>query len=416
MRWLFRTLWLLLVVGLLALAALPYAPALIQTYQDFVHAWEIVRQSPTEEEMPAPPDARPALVLPSIAENNPTPVTDIPEKTPTDPFIAEARVRAATDPEAAMQWLLAEAPPGDRLRGMLEVVAVWAAEDSQSALLWVEENAGGIARGETLHHGISLWSQQDPLAAADWIEGMANDQSKATAVDALLRNWSLTQPEAAADWVNRMTPGPIRREAAATLVNARLLDDPVRAAEWAFSEAVEQNHPELLSQGIAQWVQIDPAAAENYLRQIDAAQTMPDALQSYLQSFARKDPAEAAEWLQNLDPAGDPLYQNELHTTLLREWSQSDSIAASAWLGQATPGPARDAAIIGFASSMIDYEPAAVAEWTRVISDPTTRTNWLTRTLQTWARSDPLTVNEWLLTSEIDPALREQINREIKQP
>ncbi|RPG83070.1 MAG: hypothetical protein CBC33_009760 [Coraliomargarita sp. TMED73] len=143
---------------------------------------------------------------------------------------------------------------------------------------------------------------------------------------------------------------------------------------------------------------------------------MPGAVHNYLQSLVRQDPAMAADWLDSLDPATDKLYGDELNTTLLEEWSRSDSVAASAWLGRADPGPARDAAIVGFATTMIDYEPVAVAEWTRVIEDPQTRSNWLTHTLQTWARSEPEQAMEWLHSAGLDPSLHEQLARELAKP
>ncbi|MGB0344017.1 MAG: hypothetical protein ACPGGJ_01375, partial [Coraliomargarita sp.] len=122
MRWIYRTLWLLLVVGLFALAALPYTDNLTQTCRDFARAWDIVRHGPPPGESPPPPNTRPQLALPE-KETSPPPENPAGTAPPKDPFLAEARARAAVDPEAAMQWLLAEAPPGDRLRGMLEVVA-----------------------------------------------------------------------------------------------------------------------------------------------------------------------------------------------------------------------------------------------------------------------------------------------------
>ena len=89
-----------------------------------------------------------------------------------------------------MQWLQSEFTGPERLRGMLEVVAVWAADDSENALLWLESNAQGLARLETLNSGIELWSQQDPTAAATWVEGMANDGSKVTAATVLAATWA----------------------------------------------------------------------------------------------------------------------------------------------------------------------------------------------------------------------------------
>ncbi len=410
MRWLFRILWLLLVVGLFALALLPYTQTLHQTYQNFIRARANTLNQPALEEIqPAPElETRPQLTLP--AEE-----IDLAGET-NDAFLTEVRNRAASNPQATLEWILSDASPGDRLRGMLEVVALWAASDAPTALLWLEENATGIARGETLHLGISLWSENDPQAAADWINGMANDPSKTTATSALLRNWATTRPEAAAAWVDQMQSGPIRRNAATTLVDTLFQVDPARATQWAFSEAIEQDHPELLNHSIAQWAKTDPQAAENYLLQIDAANTVPDAIQTYLRSLTQQDPDQAADWLLNLNPVNNPLYRNDLNSIFLEEWSQSDSIAASAWLGQADPGPERDAAIVGFATTMIEYEPAAVAEWTRVIEDPQTRNNWLTHTLEIWARSEPQVAREWLLTSELEPTLREQLTRQFTQP
>ena len=68
-----------------------------------------------------------------------------------DSFILEARRRGREDPTAAMDWLQSQHSGSERLRGMLEVVALWAAEDSESALLWLESNAHGLARLDTLN-------------------------------------------------------------------------------------------------------------------------------------------------------------------------------------------------------------------------------------------------------------------------
>ena len=97
----------------------------------------------------------------------------------------------------------------------------------------------------------------------------------------------------------------------------------------------------------------------------------------------------------------------------MEEWSKSDSVAASAWLSEATFGPERDAAIIGFAETMIDYEPQAVVAWTNTISDPQTRVNWLTHAVQTWARSNPVETLQWLKEAELEPDLRSQLAREV---
>ena len=65
MRWLFRILWLLLVVGLFALALLPYTQTLHQTYQNFIRAWANTLKQPVLKIQPAPElETRPQLTLP----------------------------------------------------------------------------------------------------------------------------------------------------------------------------------------------------------------------------------------------------------------------------------------------------------------------------------------------------------------
>lgn len=417
MRWLYCILWVLTVTGLLALAVLPYTPSILNLWQDYGRAWQIVRQENSSEppfilrqeempnKLPSPP-----LLDDSVSQGAEEDTAGIAE----DFFQSEARARAAEDPEAAMQWLLTEADPDDRLRGMLEIVAIWAADDSESALLWLEENAGGIARRETLHHGMSLWSQQDPLAAAAWIEGMANDSSKSTAIEALLQNWAKDGSDEALDWFDRLESGTIRKDAGLVLVDALMQSDPADATRWALNEAIKENHPELLDHSMAEWALIDPTAAAQYLEEINAFETMPGATRSYLKALTLKDPTLAGDWLATLDTE-DPIYSEALNTTFLEEWSRSDSVAASNWLAQAAPGPTRDAAIIGFASSMMPYEPAAVAEWTRVIEDPQTKENWLTHTLQTWARNTPEEAIEWVWSTDLEPGLRNHLIEAISK-
>lgn len=329
-----------------------------------------------------------------------------------DPFLAEARRRAEEDPEAAMLWLQSQSTGSERLRGMLEVVALWAADDSESALLWLESNAQGLARMETLHSGVELWAESDPIATANWIDGMANDGSKLAAAKSLAAKWVQGSPTAASAWVSGLAPGPIRDEAASALAQAWAASDPEAASIWAFSEAEFNGNDQLLIETIQSYTAQSPDEAEKFLRQMTQAYTAPTVLTSHVLERAEQDPVATAEWLTQLSP-DDPIYSAEYANGLMQVWAESDSIAASEWLSQQPQGAQRDAAVSGFSESIQRFEPEAAAAWANTISDPERRVLRLEESVRSWAETRPVEALEWLKSAELEPALREQLAREI---
>ena len=329
-----------------------------------------------------------------------------------DPFLAEARRRAQDDPAGAMLWLQEQSSGSERLRGMLEVVALWAADDSESALLWLESNAQGLARLETLNSGVELWAASDPIAAASWIDGMANDGSKVTAAKSLASTWVQTKPKQAAAWVAGLPYGSIRDEAAAALAAAWAEKDPEAASIWAFAEAEFNGNKELLVTTIQSYTREAPEEAEAFLRDMTEATDAPAVLTSHVLARAEADPAATAEWLANMSPS-DPIYSAEYANGLMQVWAESDSIAASEWLSQQPQGAQRDAAVYGFSESIQRFEPEAAAAWANTIDDPDRRIMRLTESINLWARSQPAEALEWVKSAELEPAVRERLASSI---
>ncbi len=307
-----------------------------------------------------------------------------------------------------MLWLQEQHSGSERLRGMLEVVALWAADDSESALLWLECNAQGLARSETLHSGVELWAERDPEAAAGWVEGMANDGSKATAVQSLVAKWAQSAPGAAAGWVAGLPGGPVRDKASRALVESWVETDPEAAAVWALSEAEFRGERELLVDTISQYTRQSPEDAESFIRSIADAYDTSDLLDGHLAARAGQDPVATAAWLGNLDQ-NDPLHSNAHARTLMQVWAESDSIAASNWLSEQPAGPERDAAISGFAETIQHYEPAAATAWAETISDPELRLQKLESSLATWAGQEPSQALEWVESAALAPATRQKL-------
>lgn len=412
MRWLVRIFLLLTMIGLAWLALWPHLPRLEKEAHHLYETWQSLRTpepgptpQPSEKVETATEAPRRQLLTPEVIPANGAPVAD-------DPFIGETRQRAKEDPEAAMQWLQVQSMSQDRLRGMLEVVAIWAAQDSESALLWLESNAQGIARFETLNSGIELWAASDPAAAADWVDGMANDGSKVTAAKALATKWAENQAEEAAAWVAGLPVGPLRDEASAALAEAWAKVDPKAASIWAFAEAEFNGRKDLLVKTIQTYTKETPDEAEAFLRDMVEATDAPLVLANHVQARAEQDPAATAEWLTGLSP-DDPIYSAEYANGLMQVWAESDSIAASEWLSQQPAGEQRDAAVYGFSESIQRFEPEAAAAWANTIDHPDRRVMRLQESVLSWARTQPAEALEWVKTAELEPSVRSFLANQI---
>lgn len=413
MRWLFRIFLTLAFLGLATLAILPHAETIRQEWRHIRTTWQIVRAGETTEKAQpiaavGQPDRSRAILAPSVEGAPPATI----EAAAGDPFLAEARQRAREDPEAAMQWLQSEATGAERLRGMLEVVALWAAGDSENALLWLESNAQGLARLETLNSGMELWSQQDPNAAAAWIEGMANDGSKLTAAKALATNWASHNAGEASQWIDQLPVGNLRDETASALVTSWAVTDPEAAANWALSQAGLNGNGDLLNISIREYTKAAPEAAEQYLRSLNETYEAPEAIETYIRTRAQDAPSEAMDWLAQL-PLEDPLNEPGNSEIIMQEWSRTDSVAASAWLSKQADGPERDAAIAGFATTMLTFEPGVVAAWANTVSDPKVRLQLLDQSIANWAKTAPVEALDWIKAADIEPSLRKTLASEI---
>lgn len=416
MRWIFRSSLTLAFVGLGTLAVLPHTDTIRNEWNHLRKTWEIVRHG--EQSQPAEPIAQntdPAKSDRGRTVLKPKPAdAEFTANSTADnaPFLAEARRRAKDDPESAMAWLQVQSLSQDTLRGMLEIVAVWAAEDSESALLWLESNAQGLARHTTIQSGMELWAEQDPTAAATWIAGMANDGSKVTATKALAANWAGQNPDDASKWVEQLPAGSLRNEAASALVESWSATSPEAAAIWALTEAEYHGNKDLLNLSIQHYTKAAPAQAEQFLRSVNEAYEAPVAIETYVRTLAKTNPIDAMNWQMQLQPT-DPLNDSKNSEVIMQEWSRTDSVAASTWLNDAAAGDQRDAAIVGFTTTMLDFDPEAAVAWSNTISEPNQRVEQLNRTILNWSHTQPHQALQWVKEAELEPDLRSALANQI---
>ena len=409
MRWIYRVFLFVSIIGLAILAALPYLPKIERKMVYFYDTWKSIpggRGIEDKLEDPQPKAAEAAigrersLITPSSLD-----LETVNARAAKDSFILEARRRGKEDPTAAMDWLQSQHSGSERLRGMLEVVALWAAEDSESALLWLESNAQGLARLETLNNGVELWAERNPTEASQWIDGMANDGSKAIAAKALVAKWAEAEPSVAAEWVANLPDGPVQKKAKEALVKSWVMQDAKAASVWALAEAEFNGNYDLLGETIREFSKQSPEEAESFVRDLAEANYSEIAVTSLVMGRAEEDPAATAEWLVKMAPT-DPIYSYEYTNELMRIWAESDSIAASEWLSTQSLGQQRDAAISGFSESILRYEPEVAVVWASTISDADRRMKQLAHNVEIWADTQAAEALDWVQTAELEPAIR----------
>ena len=418
-----KALYLFLILLFGFLAAKPYLPILAEEWETIVATWKSIREERAQDvgENPKPQTAEDtlrerSLAAPKPAEDLPVAVLEKSESDELDPFLAEARERAKADPESAMLWLQEQGSSAERLRGMLEVVALWAADDSESALLWLESNAQGLARLETLNSGVELWAQRDPVAAADWIDGMANDGSKIVAAKSLASSWAASDPTQASQWLNSLPTGEVKQWASLSFIETWSEQDPRSASEWALANTLSSGDDLLLQNSIRAYTFQDPESAAQFIRQAASEQAFPYGALAHIDARAEQDPAGTVDWITGMEET-DALYDenfiDDYRKAAMSAWTETDSIAASSWLSEQPLGPERDAAIAGFSESIQRFEPEAAAAWSNTISDPNRRADQLKQSVRTWANNDPEAALNWVINAELEPALQEQLARDI---
>ena len=431
MRRQFTVLLIAVIVGLSLMLCKPYFPKLKKEASVVYQLWQMLRSDnlpetnldPFLEDIKLSPTAATAvkeeaiqrrkLLEPVLAEQGEQQNSQLT----LDPFILEARRRAEEDPVLAMQWLQSQSSGSERLRGMLEVVALWAAEDSEATLLWLESNAQGLARLATLSSGVELWAERNPTEAAAWIEGMANDGSKITAAKSLAITWLQSQPEQAAAWVSALPQGALRNDVSMALASTWIETDPQAAAVWALTEAEFYGNYPLLESTIEAFTLESSTDAELFLRDIAQPSNgtsesfdISSLLSKHVQARAKEDPLATAQWLASLSPS-DPLYSTQSPRSLMQVWAETDSIAASQWLSEQEAGYQRDTAIIGFSESIERYEPEAATIWANTISEPEQRMERLRASLSNWAKAAPRDAKQWISSNELESALRDDLSK-----
>ena len=246
---------------------------------------------------------------------------------------------ALSDPAAALEALVAMAGTANLgERVGGSIVGAWAETDPRAAFEWVRDREPSAMRTSMLSSTLSGLARSDPLRALSFADELEG-VSRSTAIEQVLRFWGREDPRGAASWLDSSEE---TMPFAASVVARHYADvDPEEAFEWLQDQPVEAQR-----RAVAAVVRRSAAESpESALRMIDRIRD-PSARQTagseVLSAWAASDPRAAIRAIPRMDAAMGP----DLYQTAFRVWSRSDPDAATAFLDQ-VPSSNRDSAIQG---------------------------------------------------------------------
>lgn len=207
---------------------------------------------------------------------------------------------AGADIAGAAEWLAAaDARVRNRLSGPM--VEIWAKTDTAGAMEWIQDNLSGSGMDEAIGAVLTGAAEKDVTGAASLVADMEASQARTKAALSVARKWfpgfqsGKSVPQETLTWLAALDPASVKHV--------------VEYMGW-------------------QWAGNDSKSLMEFLTSPAGAHVSSYAFTSAAREVARQNPEAAFDWAGRL-PAE---HQQEVNSTVFREWQQSRPAAAMEWL------------------------------------------------------------------------------------
>ncbi|MGA2052502.1 MAG: hypothetical protein ABSH19_04240, partial [Opitutales bacterium] len=273
---------------------------------------------------------------------------------------------AASDPAAAAAGALNLPPSASRNASLAAVADAWAQQDPAAALAWAQSLPDGAAHDGAFSAAVLAMSELDPQAAAALAATLGNVDSRDDLLRQIARDWAVEDPTAALAWAQNSLTGSAQTSALQAAFMDLSYEDPASAAAYLtqLPPSLSNSFPETFILANS-WASTDSQAALNWALSLpDTGGNIADAwgnmrqltLSVVLFSWSNSDPVAAAAYVSNL--TSDPDFA-KLATTVAREWGNDDPQATLAWAQSLPAGDAQNTVIASAVGSLARLDPQA---------------------------------------------------------
>ena len=294
---------------------------------------------------------------------------------------------ASRDPDAALEWAIAQ--PGSGQRDPLRLVAGVIARHSPRQMLELAETLEPARQNMVAEGVLHAWGRTDPLAALEALEAMANAARLRGSVGiSIVGSWAENDARAAFEWVRAQEPSRIRSAMLSTALTDLGQTDPLRALTFA-NELDRTDRSTAVERVLGVWGREHPHAAAAWL---DASEDKTAATVAVVaRHYAEADPEGAFEWLQD---QSDEAQRRAISPVVQRLAAESPESALRV-INRIRDSNARQTAGSQLISTWAASEPrAAIRGILRM--DTSLRPNLYQTAFRAWSRTDPESATAFL--------------------
>ena len=297
---------------------------------------------------------------------------------------------ASQDPDAALEWALAE--PRSGRRDPLVAVAGTIARHSPREMLELAETLEPTRRNSVAGDVLTVWGRTDPLAALDTVVAMKNaghlPERIGVSVVNIVNSWARDDPRAAFEWVRAQPPFSERSRMLAATLASLAESDPAAALSLADElDGVAQSLA--IERVLGVWGAENPQAAATWLHA--AGDRTPGAVHVVAGRYARVDPEGAFEWLQDQSIEA----QRQALPTVVRRLADESPNSALRLIDRIGDANAKQAAGFQLISTWVDADPQAAVRAISRMDDSMGRPLYQFA-FQSWSRFDPESATAFL--------------------
>lgn len=303
---------------------------------------------------------------------------DAPQKEPWQHELLNRWVRQ--DPDAALQWAIAQ--PASGQRDPLRLVAGIVASHSPREMFELAETLEPARRDVVAEAVLHTWGRTNPVAALDALAGMDNaGRLRGEVAVSIIGSWAGNDPRAAFEWVRAQEPSRVRTAMLSTALADLGQTDPLRALTFA-DELDGTDRSAAIESVLRIWGREDPRGAAAWLD--GSEDKTATAVAEVARHYAATDPEEALEWLQDQSVEA----QRRAVSMIVRRLAAESPESALRTINDIRDSGVRQAAGSQLISTWVATDPrAAIRAIPRI--DASTSQNLYQTAFSAWSRSDP---------------------------
>ena len=279
-----------------------------------------------------------------------------------------------------------------------------AKRDPSGALAFATEQVSALSHGRNgienvIYNSLANWAKDDPLAAVQWMKKNAAefpDAMRAQSLHNVFHSAAEKEPRLALTLIVELGLNYLDSHGAVhTVVTAATTDDERTAVLEALREFRKSNQSNkdlvraaddnlgYLSNGLRQ------SSFETASKWVDSVNLNPKELDGFCERLSNgivEEPGKWIEWMGERFPAGKG---DSSIMDLIGRWTETDYEAAGKWLASAPDGPARIAAIRGYAQEIFPHDRETAMQWLMTLPPGEERQNTLRYIRVNCLRGDP---------------------------